>query len=71
VGRTSSAETVKQADRAAKDQDHDDFASLAIATRRPDKPMQNGRPEFRALRLTSLARAMQLHLDDSAQRLSW
>lgn len=41
----SSAENVKQAHRVEGDQDHDDFASLAMAMRRPDEPMQNGRPD--------------------------
>ena len=44
----SSAETVKQADRAEVGRYLDDFASLAMATRRPDKPMRNGWPEFSA-----------------------
>jgi len=52
----SKAETVKQTDRAARDQGHDDFASLTMATRCRDKPMQNGWPEFSAW--TSLAATM-------------
>lgn len=65
----SKARIAKQADRAARDQGHDEFASLVMATRRPDRPMQNGWPEFSAW--TSLAATMRPHPGDSAHRLSW
>jgi len=49
AGRYSKVETLKQPDRAARDQGHDDFTSLTMAVRRRDEPMQNGRPGIQRL----------------------
>ena len=52
----SKAETVKQADQAAREHGHEDFGSLAMAARRPDKACKMD-GEIRALRLDELGRS--------------